>query len=192
VRKNGKFRIPKHSITTIYLPISPAEHPTYIKDESGRRRSTPLDVKIPQLDVNWIPKLARGASRTSSIVRRRSGLVSAIKSVSVEEAKVSHICCDTLAALFRLLLWSLETGCKNCYHTVEKRQRKSASAGNLKRIFSITVVLSVRTETFDCLVILRIEPEIEKPKFAIGRYHSLQFSYLLPYPNGPPSKISAP
>jgi hypothetical protein len=47
VRKNGKAWIPKHSITTICLPISPAEHPTYIKDESGRRRSTPLDVKIP-------------------------------------------------------------------------------------------------------------------------------------------------
>jgi hypothetical protein len=53
VRKNGKAWIPKHSITTICLPISPAEHPTYIKDESGRRRSTPLDVKIfSQLDVN--------------------------------------------------------------------------------------------------------------------------------------------
>jgi hypothetical protein len=50
-RKNGKFWIPKHSITAICLPISPAEHPTYIKDEKGRRRSTPLDVKLSQLDV---------------------------------------------------------------------------------------------------------------------------------------------
>ena len=72
VRKNGKAWIPKHSITTICLPISPAEHPTYIKDESGRRRSTPLDVKIPQLDVNWIPKLTRGASRTRRCERNIS------------------------------------------------------------------------------------------------------------------------
>jgi hypothetical protein len=47
VRKNGKVWIPKHSITTICLPISPAEHPTYIKEAKGGRRSTPLDVKFP-------------------------------------------------------------------------------------------------------------------------------------------------
>jgi hypothetical protein len=57
-RKNGKSWIPKHSITAICLPISPAEHPTYIKDEKGRRRSTPLDVKLSQLDVT--PGLSTG------------------------------------------------------------------------------------------------------------------------------------
>src|SRR5262249_22391168 len=55
--------IPKHSITAICLPISPAEHPTYIKDEKGRRRSTPLDVNFP----SWTSeRKQRGASRCAT------------------------------------------------------------------------------------------------------------------------------
>jgi hypothetical protein len=53
----------------ICLPISPAEHPTCIDIYQGRkrgRRSTPLDVKISQLDVNWIPELDARRLRQSS------------------------------------------------------------------------------------------------------------------------------
>src|SRR5689334_8368155 len=67
--ENGKVWIPIYSITTIYLTISPAEHPTDIyKDESGRRRSTPLDVKSSagrQLDS----KLARGPFRPRNAMK---------------------------------------------------------------------------------------------------------------------------
>ena len=71
-RKNGKVWIPNHSITTVYLPISCATHPTYIKEEKGRRRSTPLDVKIAaavsKLDVN------AGRQLDSKLdVRKRTG-----------------------------------------------------------------------------------------------------------------------
>jgi hypothetical protein len=50
-----KVWIPRHSITRICRPILPAEHPIYRKEEKGSRRSTPLDVKISQLDANSIP-----------------------------------------------------------------------------------------------------------------------------------------
>jgi integrase len=99
VRKNGKAWIPKHSITTICLPISPAEHPTYIKDESGRRRSTPLDVKIPQLDVNWIPRicldlvfpLPKRAQRGSCRLRNRCAAdLRAIFRLAAQDRLLTH------------------------------------------------------------------------------------------------------
>jgi hypothetical protein len=55
MRKNGKVWIPKHSVATICLPMSPAEQPTYIKEE---KRKAPVNSAGRQnfpADVNWIP-----------------------------------------------------------------------------------------------------------------------------------------
>jgi hypothetical protein len=58
VRKNGKAWIPKHSITTICLPMSPAEHPTYIKEE---KRNAPANSAGRQLDSSWTSEMSPAA-----------------------------------------------------------------------------------------------------------------------------------